>query len=337
MPSKHSDVYKDWLQIKDADRPLNHYQLLRLKLFEDDQAKIRAHFHKMSDHVHTKYGQGETAELAHKLVTELTHAMLTLTGAATKDQYDARLGRKGAGGGAGKRRSLEDILLGRKILEPEQLTRARKFADTIGVDLRDAVIQQKLASPDAVMQAYAESLGMSYIELGDVDIDEALIAEVPAVMARQHSLMPLLVDDERVVVASPNQLDPEVEDQLRLRFNKQIRLVLCSPAAVNEMMAKHYPREAAVKEITAQSTQKKAASTSTASAGKTKDEPVLTKAERKKKKGQVALASFGFSVMVWMVIGTFTGWNLQLGTVMSMLIGVGIGAVVAGIAYFVAD
>ena len=37
------DVYKSWLGITDANRPLNYYQLLRLKKFEDDAALVRAY------------------------------------------------------------------------------------------------------------------------------------------------------------------------------------------------------------------------------------------------------------------------------------------------------
>ena len=34
MP-KELDVYRDWLGVTDAERPLNYYQLLRLKKFEE--------------------------------------------------------------------------------------------------------------------------------------------------------------------------------------------------------------------------------------------------------------------------------------------------------------
>ena len=33
--AKELDVYRDWLSITETARPLNHYQLLRLKSFED--------------------------------------------------------------------------------------------------------------------------------------------------------------------------------------------------------------------------------------------------------------------------------------------------------------
>ena len=55
------DVYRDWLKIAEPARPLNHYQLLRLKKFEDDPAKVREHYRAMNAHVR-KYASGEFAK-----------------------------------------------------------------------------------------------------------------------------------------------------------------------------------------------------------------------------------------------------------------------------------
>ncbi len=58
--AKTLDVYRDWLGVQETTRPLNFYQLLRLKRFEDNTAKIREHFHKISAHLR-KFDAGETA------------------------------------------------------------------------------------------------------------------------------------------------------------------------------------------------------------------------------------------------------------------------------------
>ena len=50
-PAQSGDIYARWLGITETARPLNHYQLLRLKNFEDDAGQIRAHYNKMSAHV----------------------------------------------------------------------------------------------------------------------------------------------------------------------------------------------------------------------------------------------------------------------------------------------
>jgi hypothetical protein len=247
--AKTLDVYRDWLGITEAARPLNHYQLLRLNQFEDDPAKVRAHYRKMNAHVR-KFGAGEFAAQSQELLNELAKAMLCLTDSKRKGEYDVTLGRTEAAGGR-RKHTFEEILIGRKIVEPPQLEKARNFAKAVNLDIRDAVMQQKLAAPDIVMQAYAESLGLPYIDLADVGVNEELAPKVPAVLARQHSCAPVMVDGGALLMASPNPLLPEVEDELRLRLGHPVRTVLCTPAGINDAVAKYFPKEAAAAQMAA--------------------------------------------------------------------------------------
>ncbi|MCR4412878.1 MAG: hypothetical protein NUV77_10705 [Thermoguttaceae bacterium] len=241
MAKKQLDVYRDWLGITETARPLNHYQLLKLKLFEDDAAKIRAAYRQLNAHVR-RYATGEYGPQSQALLNELTKAMLCLTDAQRKREYDVTLGRKEEG--EGRRRSFEETLLANKVLTAEQLNKARAFSLTVGLEMRDAVLQQRLATPEAVMQCFAESLGLPYVELGEVNLDESLIRRVPATLARQYSCIPVMVDDNQLLVASPIPLVPAVEDQLRLRFGMPVRSVLCTPRSINELLPKYYSKEA---------------------------------------------------------------------------------------------
>ncbi|MHC4176415.1 MAG: GspE/PulE/PilB domain-containing protein [Planctomycetota bacterium] len=241
MPER-LDVYRDWLGIKDTARPLDCYQLLRLARFADDTQKIRTHYRKMNSHVR-KFATGPYAAESQELLNELARAMLCLTDVQRKREYDASLGRKVAA--EGRQRTLEEILLAGKTIDRDQLDKARSYADAVGLEVRDALVQQKMAAPDVVMLAYAESLGLPYVELEDVGVDEELVPRVPPTLARQHSCVPLMTDEGQLLMASPNPLIPDVEEELRLRFNMPVRSVLCTPASINTIVAKYYPRDAA--------------------------------------------------------------------------------------------
>jgi hypothetical protein len=235
------DVYRDWLKIAETARPLNHYQLLRLKKFEDNGAKVREHYRAMNAHVR-KYAAGEFAKQSQDLLNELARAMLCLTDARRKSEYDASLGRKDTA--EGKRATFEQILLATKVVDQAALDKARNFAKAINVEVRDALVQQKLAKFEAVLPAYAESIGLPYLDLRDIPLNPALIARVPPMIARQHSCVPVMIDDKQLLMASPNPLDPNVEEELRLRFNMPVRTVLCTPANIDEVIAKYVPRDA---------------------------------------------------------------------------------------------
>lgn len=303
------DVYKEWLKIPDKERPLNYYQLLRVPKFEPDVAKIRDNYRKMNAHVR-KFASGEFQQQSQDLLNELAKAMLCLTDAQRKTEYDASLGRQTT---AEAPRTLEQILVSRGIVTPAQLDKARNYAKAVGLEVRDALVQQKLAPGDAVNQAYAESLGLPYLDLEDLTLDSGLLAQIPAVMARAHSCAPVMSDQDNLLLASPNLIPPDVEDDLRMRLGvRHVRTVICSPARINEVINKHYSKDSAIQQIhTARGgpalsgAQVAALPASQQYVAPGKPAPALTKDEReeaKKQQKMMTLLAFNFSMMVAMIL-----------------------------------
>jgi hypothetical protein len=329
--TKTLDVYRDWLKIAEPARPLNHYQLLRLKAFEDDTAKVREHYRAMNAHVR-KFSAGEFATQSQELLNELAKAMLCLTDKQRKSDYDAALGRKDAAGGL-KARTLEQILLGSKTIDQAALDKARNFAKAIGVEVRDALVQQRLAKPEAVLPAYAESIGLPYLDLTDVPLDAGLIARVPGTLARQHSCVPVLIDGNELLVASPNPLDPNVEEELRLRFNMPVRSVLCTPANVSDVITKFVPRDGSVVEPAPVA----AAPVAAAKPGQAAPTPAkaprrtgpLSPEEKKERKEYATLALGGTTI----VLVNAMYWGMGMGFVVSAMVALPIALVAAGITW----
>lgn len=339
--TKQIDVYREWLGITETARPLNYYQLLRLPQFEDNLGKVRANYRKMNAHVR-KFATGEYAAESQALLNELAKAMLCLTDADRKREYDASLGRRETAASTG-RRSFEDILLGNKVVSQEQLTKARSFADAVGLSVRDAVVQQKLASPDVVMMSYAESLGLPYIELEDVGVDEQVAPCIPPDIARQHACVPVMIDQGNLLMASPNPLIPDVEEELRLRFNMPVRSVLCTAAGVNQAIAKYYPRGmVAVAPVVKGKPQEAAPAPAQVQAAKPeaaapREESPAAAKERLKTQLMVAITAFGLTValtIVFRMVAFKSPYNAV--TMPRFFLHAGIGLVVGAVAYVVA-
>ena len=87
------DFYKQWLGIPEGNRPPDHYELLRVVRFEDDPEKIRAHYKKLNGHVR-KFATGQYMVQSQDMLNELARAMLCLTDAERKRDYDESLGRE---------------------------------------------------------------------------------------------------------------------------------------------------------------------------------------------------------------------------------------------------
>jgi len=345
--AKEIDVYKEWLGITEPARPLNYYQLLRLEMFDDNPDHARSSYKKMNAHVR-KYASGEYGPRSQELLNELAKAMMRLTDATRKAEYDVSLGRAEAK--ATKGRTFEEILVAGKVVDSSALEKARRYAKTVGVEIRDALMQQKLAPPEQIMLAYAESVELPFVDVNEVPIDERLVSQMPAVMARQQSCAPLMVDDGRLLVVSPNQIAPEIEEQLRLRFGLPVRTVLCTPAAIHEVIAKYYSREAAVAElaggppkpaakakIEAAKTVEPPAATTARTAPKTPEE---REAESKTRKRNTLLA-FNFGAMAAVFLPTIldTLFNAHLiariGYFYLIIFGIFVGAIAAGITWSV--
>ena len=122
---KKLDVYRDWLKISATNRPLNYYQILKLKMFEDDPAVIRKHYRELNAYIR-KFATGDYIEESQKLLNTLAKAMLCLTDHERKEEYDFSLGRKGKE--IEGPRTLETILLQNKVVTPEQIKKAKGFS-----------------------------------------------------------------------------------------------------------------------------------------------------------------------------------------------------------------
>ena len=244
------DVYRDWLGIQDAERPLDYYQLLRLKKFEDDQDRIQRHYRKMHKHAR-KFATGEFTEESQNLLNELARAMLCLTDLSRKAEYDEACGRKKTEGRAKK--GLQDILVEKGLLSPEQLKIAQQYSEAVGLPLRDAIGQKGFVSHVDVTRAYAQSEGLSFLDLDDVEIDKDLLPKISVVTARTHSIVPVMIENQQLLLASPNRIDLQLEEDIRLGLGMQVRTVLCTSNDIHRIITEHYSREQAEAELTQKS------------------------------------------------------------------------------------
>ena len=272
------DVYKDWLGIPEGPRPPDHYQLLRLVQFEDSVEKVRANYKKLNAHVR-KYATGQYIDESQALLNEMAKAMLCLTDLERKREYDQGLGREFEEE-AGGPKTMDMVLLEQKHVSQSQATEAREYAERSGLDLRDAFVQLKMVEPDIAAQALAQELGLSYVDLADMLPDDEVLDQVPKSTVKQHSILPLFIDQGVLLIACVQQIEHELEDELRLRFNMPVRPVLAAPMAINQAIAKYYA-PGARDERAAQAAEKES---TTKAGGKSADKPKKAAAAAKPKK-----------------------------------------------------
>ena len=234
------DFYKEWLGIPEGPRPPDHYELLRVKRFEDDSEKVRAHYKKLNAHVR-KYATGQYSIQSQDLLNEMAKAMLCLTAAERKRDYDESLGREfppetdHLG-----RQPLLDILCREGKISRDQKREIEDFADRRGLSHRDAVVQMKLVEPPVAARALAAQLGYSFVDLEDMLPEDDILDRVPRQLVKQHSFIPLFIDDDRLLIACVDQPEHELEDELRLRYDVPVRPVIAAPRSINQAITQYY-------------------------------------------------------------------------------------------------
>ncbi|MFO1021130.1 MAG: hypothetical protein U0903_10595 [Planctomycetales bacterium] len=233
------DPYKEWLGIPEGPRPPDHYALLRLVMFEDSPEKIRNNYKKLNGHVR-KYATGKHSVRSQELLNELAKAMLCLEDVERKREYDESLGREFEEVQATGLKTFEQILMEKKLITRDQVKEAKVYADKLGIELRDAVVQMKMVEATPAAEALAMELGLPFVDLADMTPDDSVLDRVPKILVKTHSILPLFIDDDKLLVACVNPPTHELEDELRMRFEQQVRCVLATPLAINQGIAKYY-------------------------------------------------------------------------------------------------
>jgi hypothetical protein len=153
----------------------------------------------------------------------------------------------------------------------------------------------KLTDASTAAQALAEELGRSFLDLADVTPDDAVLDKVPRSTVKRHSVLPLFIDDDTLLIACVSEPDQELEDELRLRFELPMRPVIATPLAINQGIAKYYA--AGLRDESA---------ADEAIKGKSRKKPSKTKVKKKRVRfdklspeEQYERKQYGYIIMCW--------------------------------------
>ena len=108
--------------------------------------------------------------------------------------------------GSSKHTSLGVLLLENGVITPNQLERAlnHQHEHPEKGRLGQILLELKMISPERLALTVAEQLGIPRINLDDFDFDQNCISLIPESLARRYLVVPLMIDGERLVVATPD-------------------------------------------------------------------------------------------------------------------------------------
>ncbi len=94
---------------------------------------------------------------------------------------------------------------------------------------------------DDLYRALGEQMGVAFVRLGEFDVEPAALAALPGDVARAQRVLPLMLHDGELVIATDDPSDTEKLSALRFRTQRSIEAVLATPADLDTAIATHYP------------------------------------------------------------------------------------------------
>ncbi len=112
------------------------------------------------------------------------------------------------------------------------------------LSIGELLIEKKILSSVQVAYVLASHVGLEVLESIDVDaIPDDLLSTVPISFAKHHRLMPIsIAEDDRVIVVCCNPLLLETEEELRIAFHRDVKLMVASFEAVLTAINSAYDR-----------------------------------------------------------------------------------------------
>ncbi len=139
-----------------------------------------------------------------------------------------------------------DYLAGAGFLDENQAEDLRIDVGNSGQDIAEELVNfQLFESKDQFYATVADQMGAQHISLDGFDPPASLLQIIPAGMARLHGALPVGIDDNGILVALANPLDPQVVEDLRFALGQEIVPAVADSEKVLELIEKHYGADSA--------------------------------------------------------------------------------------------
>jgi len=145
-----------------------------------------------------------------------------------------------------RQKSMPNLKLG-EILISESLITEEELDDALEYQKRDRqkplgeiLVDKGIIGRDQIQQALATKLGIPFVHIQEFKIDAAIINQISAELAFKHKVIPLSLNEGKLIVAIDNPMDWTALDALRFSTDKYVEPVMASAEDINWALQFHY-------------------------------------------------------------------------------------------------
>jgi len=151
-----------------------------------------------------------------------------------------------------EKKSFGDILVGLKIVTPDQLRKAIQEQKHGGGRLEQTLVRLGYATEELILQVLADYFDLPFVDLDTYLIDEKVVKMIPEEMARRHTLIPIFKIGETLTVATANPLNIHALDEVRNKVKTDVEIAISTETKIKKAIDQHYAATGTIIESTLQ-------------------------------------------------------------------------------------
>lgn len=147
------------------------------------------------------------------------------------------------------------LILGEGLVDVNLVYNLKQQLDTEGKPVLEELIRHKIISDDMVSRATAAILGVPYIELKNISIDQDILSIIPAEASMRVNAVPLGEKDGMLNVAMADATNVQATDYLSSLANMPIRVWMSSSRGIHEVLEQYHGDFSSVNEAVKETTE----------------------------------------------------------------------------------
>jgi type IV pilus assembly protein PilB len=145
---------------------------------------------------------------------------------------------------------LGDILVADGAISDEQLRSAMQVQQETGKMLGRVLVDEGLLSEPQLVKALAEQIGLPFIDLSEAMVDAAVIGRIPGQVCRSHRVLPIAIEENRLILAMSDPGNVVARDDIRTRTGMDIRIVVATSSDIDTAIDRFYRADSDLDDIT---------------------------------------------------------------------------------------
>ena len=144
------------------------------------------------------------------------------------------------------RKTIKDIFLEHKLLDPDKLEKAATEAKNSQKPLQQVIVDLGLADRVDVLRILSKEWRVRAVDLAEMDVDPDVVKVVTEQNARRHFALPFAKDDKVLLVAMADPRDFFISEDIHLRTGFEVQSYLALPEDILRELNKVYGVTASV-------------------------------------------------------------------------------------------